>query len=92
MIVGFRHKGLKLLYEQGSVRGVPPIMADKLERILTLLDVAASPKDMDVIGFRLHQLKGQLGGFWSVRVTGNWRVIFRFDGDNVSDVDLVDYH
>lgn len=65
---------------------------DKVERILARLDVAAQPGDMDLLGYRLHQLRGEMAGLWSVRVSGNWRIIYRFEGSNVRDVDLVDYH
>lgn len=67
-------------------------MADKIARILGRLDVATTARQMDLPGWRLHPLKGALRGFWSVWVTGNWRIIFRFDGQDAVDVDLVDYH
>lgn len=92
MIAGFRHKGLKLLFEKGDRRKVPPEYADKIERILARLEEASEARNMDLPGFRLHPLKGDLAGFWAVSVTGNWRVVFRFDGSNARDVDLVDYH
>ena len=92
MIVNFRHKGLKLLYEKGDRRRVPPERADKVERILARLDEATEPANMDLPGYRLHSLKGNLAGYWSVSVSGNWRIIFRFDGAHARDVDLVDYH
>lgn len=92
MIVSFRHKGLKLLYEQGDRRRVPADHAGKVERILARLDEATRPANMDLPGFRLHPLKGDLAGFWAVSVSGNWRIIFRFEGANSCDVDLVDYH
>ena len=92
MVVGFRHKTLERLYETGERRGVPPNFANKIERILARLDVAAGSKDMDLPGYRLHALVGDRAGYWSVRVSGNWRIIFRFVGMNVCDVDLVDYH
>jgi len=92
MIVSFRHKALKLLYEKGDRRRVSADYADKVERILARLDEAAEPGNMDLPGFRLHPLKGDLAGFWSVSVSGNWRIIFRFDGANACDVDLLDYH
>jgi len=66
--------------------------ADKVERILARLDEASEPGNMDLPGFRLHSLKGDLAGFWSVSVSGNWRIVFRFDGADACDVDLVDYH
>jgi proteic killer suppression protein len=92
MIVSLRHKGLKLLYEKGDRRRVPSEHVDKVERILARLDEATGPGNMDLPGFRLHPLKGDLEGYWSVSVSGNWRVIFRFDGGDACDVDLVDYH
>lgn len=67
-------------------------MLDKIENILALLDVAAGPENMDVPGFRLHPLKGDLRGFWSVTVRANWHVIWRFEGTDAVDVDLIDYH
>jgi len=92
MIVGFRHRGLKLLYEKGDRRRVSADHADKISRILARLDEAHRPEDMDLPGFRLHGLRGDLAGFWSVSVSGNWRIIFRFDGADASDIDLIDYH
>lgn len=92
MIRSFRHKGLERLYDKAVGRGLPPEMVPKIERILARLDVATRPDMMNLPGYRLHPLKGQLKGFWSVWVTGNWRITFRFDGGHVFDVDLVDYH
>jgi toxin HigB-1 len=92
MIVGFRHKDLKLLYEKGDRRRVSAEFADKIERILARLDEATEPGNMNLPGFRLHPLKGDFAGYWSVSVSGNWRIIFRFDGVNARDVDLIDYH
>ena len=92
MIRSFRHKGLKLLFEKGERRKVQSEYADKIERILARLEEASETGNMDLPGFRLHPLKGDLAGFWSVTVSGNWRVIFRFDGGHASDVDLIDYH
>ncbi|MCY3959805.1 MAG: type II toxin-antitoxin system RelE/ParE family toxin [Chloroflexi bacterium] len=92
MIRTIRHRGLKRLHDQGDASG---LRADQRERIrvaLAILDSARSPDDLAVPGFRLHQLKGRLRGFWSIRITGNWRIVFRFDGDDVFDVDFVDYH
>ena len=92
MIRSFRHKGLKLLFEQGDRRKVQSGHADKIERILARLEEASEVGNMDLPGFRLHPLKGDLAGLWSVTVSGNWRVTFRFEGGHASDVDLVDYH
>jgi toxin HigB-1 len=92
LIQSFRHKGLKRLYEKAVSRGVAAERVPKMERILARLDVATIPETMNLPGFGLHPLKGGLKGFWSVRVTGNRRIIFRFAGGHVCDVDLVDYH
>jgi len=92
VIRSFRHKGLRLLYETGSARGVPPARVERLREILTLLDVADSPLDMALPGFRLHQLKGNLAPAWSIAVSGNWRITFVALAGDVFDVDLVDYH
>ena len=92
MIRSFRHKGLKLLYEKGDRRRVSADQADKIERILARLDQAGEPCDMNLPGYRLHPLKGDLASFWSVTVSGNWRVIFRFEDGHACDVDLTDYH
>ncbi len=92
MIKSFRHRGLKRLYERGDRSRINPAIVDKVETALGLLDVAETPKDMDLPGYRLHPLTGDLRGFLSIRVSGNWRIIFRFDDGDVYDVDLVDYH
>ena len=92
MIVGFRHKGLRLLYESGSTRGVNAAHAPKLRSILAALDVAATPDELALPSYRLHRLKGGLKGHWSIWVNGNWRVTFRFVGADVELVDYQDYH
>jgi proteic killer suppression protein len=92
MIRSFRHKGLRILYETGSRRGVPAARAERLGEILTLLDVATSPRDLALPGFRLHRLQGKLASAWSLTVSGNWRVTFLFEMGDVLEVDLVDYH
>ena len=92
MIRSFRHKGLKLLFDKGDRRKVQADHADKIERMLARLEESSEVGNMDLPGFRLHPLKGDLAGFWSVAVSGKWRVIFRFEGGHASDVDLVDYH
>ena len=92
MILGFRHKGLSRLHERGESRGVPSRLAPKLLRVLDRLDIALVPNDMDLPGYRLHPLKGERRGQWSVTVSGNWRVVFAFAEGGVVDVDLVDYH
>jgi proteic killer suppression protein len=92
MIKSFRHKGLRALYEGKRSAKVDRSHVAKLERILSALDEATGPREMDLPGFRLHQLKGKRKNIFSVWVSGNWRVIFRFDGVDVVDVDYVDYH
>ncbi len=92
MIQRFRHKALKRLFQQGDAKGIPPDLLEKLENILFVLSRARRPEDMNLPGFRLHRLKGDLRGFWSVTVRANWRVIFRFEEGDVVDVDLIDYH
>ena len=92
MIVRFRHRGLKQFFEKGTIRYLNADQVPKIRRILGLLDAATGPKSLDLPGYRLHPLRGDLKGFWSVEVTGNWRIIFRFEKENVYDVDLIDYH
>ena len=92
MIRSIRHKGLKRLYEDDDPRGVIREHTAKLRDILARLDAAGSAADMDLPGFRLHQLKGNFKGFWAVTVRANWRIIFRLTEGDVLDVDYVDYH
>ncbi|EYR79105.1 MULTISPECIES: type II toxin-antitoxin system RelE/ParE family toxin [unclassified Shinella] len=92
MIVSFRHKGLELFHTSGSTKGIQASHAAKLGRILGLLDVASAPADVNLPGFKLHPLKGNMKGHWSVWVNGNWRVTFRFIGADVELVDYQDYH
>lgn len=92
MIKTFRHKGLKRLFEKDDPSGVRPDQADRIRQVLGHIDDAVSPSRVGLPGYRLHPLKGDLTGYWSVTVSGNWRVIFRFDSGNAYDLDLVDYH
>ena len=92
MIRTIRHKGLKRLHEDNDTRGVMAEHAVKLRGILARLDAALAVADMDLPGFRLHQLKGELKAYWAVTVRTNWRVIFRFEHGHAYDVDYVDYH
>lgn len=92
VIVSFRHKGLERLYLQGSKRGVQAGHVPKLLRILSVLDVAQAPEDLAIPAFRTHPLKGELVGHWSIWVSGNWRVTFRFVDSDVELVDYQDYH
>jgi proteic killer suppression protein len=92
MIRSIRHKGLKRLYEDDDLRGVIREHAVKLRDILARLDAAETIADLDVPGFRLHPLKGELKGYWAVTVRAHWRVIFRFAEGDALDVDYADYH
>jgi toxin HigB-1 len=92
MIRSIRHRGLKRLYEEDDPRGVNQEHVVKLRDILARLDAARTVNDMNVPGFGLHPLKGDLKGFWAVTVRANWRVIFRFADHDAFDVDYVDYH
>lgn len=91
MIKSIRHKGLKKLFEDDNAGGVNGEHVSNLKNILATLQAAKTIEHMNLPGFRLHQLKGELKGYWAVTVRANWRVIFRFDGD-AEDVDYVDYH
>jgi len=92
VIRSIRHKGLKRLYEDDDHRGVVSQHADRLRDILVRWDASAAVDDMDLPGFRLHPLKGEMKGFWAVTVRANWRVIFRFADGDAFDVDYLDYH
>jgi proteic killer suppression protein len=92
MIRSFRHKGLKRLFEDDDARGVNQEHAEKLRDILATLNAAPTISHLDLPGFRLHPLKGEMKGFWAVTVRANWRVVFRFVEGHAEDVDYVDYH
>ena len=94
MIISFKHKGLKLFWEVGSSKLIPPDQITKIRHILvTLDDIRCLPDDL--LAFRnwgVHKLKGDYKGYWSLSVKENWRIIFRFEEENVFDVNLIDYH
>ena len=92
MIESFRHKGLKRLFEEDDRSKLPPDVIDKIRLILSALEEAGSINDLNQPSFRLHRLKGDFKGYWSVTVRANWRIVFKFKGDKASNVDLVDYH
>jgi toxin HigB-1 len=94
-LASFRHKGLRRLYEDDSARGLPAPMVDKLRKILLVLETARDLSQVERFpGWNLHPLKGDLRGHWSLTVTGNWRLVFRYDKETntASDIDLTDYH
>jgi proteic killer suppression protein len=92
VIRSFRHKGLRRFFEAGDSSGINAQFTAKLARQLTVLNSSASPEDMDLPGYKLHPLKGARKGEWAVWVSGNWRLVFAFDGADAVHVDLVDYH
>ena len=92
MIISFRHKGLRLFHETGNARGIQVAHTRRLRRQLQFLDSAMVADDLAVPGWQLHPLKGGLSGFWSISVSGNWRLVFRIAGGDVELVDYLDYH
>jgi toxin HigB-1 len=92
MIQRFRHKGLERLFTTGDASGVNAQLVAKLRRMLILLDNGKDPSALNMPGYRLHQLKGDRKGQWAASVTGNWRLLFEFEGEHATNVDLVDYH
>lgn len=92
VIKSFRQSGLEKFFKTGSKAGIQPAHARKLETQLITLNRAVEPLDMNFPGWHLHPLKGDLAGHWSVRVDGNWRMTFRFEGEDAVLVDYRDYH
>ena len=92
MIKSFAHKGLEVFFLTGSTKGIQAKHAARLARILDRLDAAATVQDMDAPGLALHALKGGLAGHWAVKVSGNWRVTFRFEQGEAHVVNYQDYH
>lgn len=92
MIISFAHKGLEKFYQTGSMACIQAAHAPRLRLILSNLDVAERINDMNLPGFGLHQLQGKRDGYWAVKVSGNWRIIFRYTGRDVELLDYLDYH
>jgi toxin HigB-1 len=93
MIKSFRHRGLQRYFETGDHRDLRADQIKRIRRVLAILDAADSTVTLKTLpGMRLHPLKGELEGYWSISITGNWRIIFRFDAGDMYDVDFVDYH
>ena len=90
--INLKHKGLREFFERGDGRHLPPDLVLRIRRILSDLDAAVQPRDLDIPGYRLHRLTGNRRGYWSLRVSGNWRIVFRFRDGEATDVDLLDYH
>ena len=92
VIKSFLHKGLEAFFETGSKAGIQPHHAGRLGRQLARLDLANGAADMNVPGWKLHPLTGSLSGHYSITVNGNWRMTFRFEGEDAVLVDYQDYH
>lgn len=92
MIKSFNHKGLRDFFMNGSRKGIVAEHEKRLKLILIRLHASISPDDMILPGFKLHALKGERQGYYAVTVSGNWRVIFRFEGNDAVNVDYLDYH
>ncbi|NOY84706.1 MAG: Killer protein [Nitrospirae bacterium] len=92
MIKSFKHKGLRNFYETGSTAGIQPVHKKRLRLQLAALNTAATINDMDVPGFRLHPLKGERKGCWSITISGNWRATFEFREGNAYILNYEDYH
>ena len=92
MITSFQHRGLKRFYERGDRSRLSADMVDRIERILADLDDAKTLGELNLPSYRLHRLGGDRNGQWSITVRANWRVVFKFDGQNIRNVDFVDYH
>ena len=92
MIISWKHKGLRAFYETGSTKGINTNHAKRLRRVLLILDSARHSSELDLPGWRFHSLRGELADYWSVSISGNWRIIFRMFDDHVELVDYLDYH
>ena len=93
MIKSFRHNGLRRLYESDDSRRLPNESVPRIKRILAALDTAETISELGLFpGWGLHRLKGDLKSYWSISISGNWRIIFRFKDGEVTDVDYIDYH
>ena len=92
MITSFKHKGLERFFTTGSKAGIQPNHAERLRLIVGRLNASTDPKDMNLPGLDLHELRGDRKGTWSVKVSGNWRVTFTFAGKNAENVTYEDYH
>lgn len=92
MIKTFRHRGLERFFTKGDYRGIPAQFAPRIERLLDRLDAVTAPADMHLPGYKFHELKGDRKGTFSIVVSGNWRLTFRFEGEDAINIDLEDYH
>jgi proteic killer suppression protein len=92
MIISFKHKGLELYALKGDRSRLPLAHINRIRMILTRLEASTSPDQMNQPGYGFHALKGDLKGYYAVKVSGNWRIIFSFEGENAKEVEYIDYH
>ena len=93
MISSIKHRALRRYFETGEARGLPPELLSRLRLQLAAMNAADRVEELGIVpGWRLHRLKGDLKEYWSLSVSGNWRLIFRFANSTAEDVDLIDYH
>lgn len=92
MIQSFKHKGLRKFYETGSKAGIQTVHTKRLRLMLAALDTAQTIEDMNIPGFKLHSLKESLENIWSISVSGNWRLTFKFENGNIYLLNYEDYH
>ena len=92
MIRSFKHKGLEIFFTKGTASGIQSVHSKRIRLILGRLNASITAQDMDLPGLFLHQLRGKYRGRWSVRVSGNWRITFKFDGPDAKELDYEDYH
>jgi proteic killer suppression protein len=92
MIVSFRHKGLQQYYEEGNGSKLPASYLRKINRIIDQLEAITSVSDIQQMGSGIHKLTDDMVEFWSIKVSPNYRIVFRFDNGDISDIDYIDYH
>lgn len=92
MIRNFRHKGIERFFRHDDASGIKSAYAPRIRRMLDLIDQATDVDQLDIPGMHLHALKGQRRGAWAMTVSGNWRITFRFVGEDATGLDLEDYH
>ena len=92
MIKSFKHKGLRKFFETGGTAGIQAAHSTKIRDRLTFLHTATCIEDMNLPGYRLHELKGNLAGHWAVDVSSNWRIVFKFEDSDAYVVNYEDYH
>lgn len=94
MIISIRNRQLKALHKKRTVRRIPPTSLKRLKAILAFLDSVEGPAELrrHALSWQVHPLKGKYKGYYAISVSGNWRIIFRFEGEDVADLDYLDYH